>query len=180
MLDKEVAKIPITASSHSACAQPEKAPQRFAGLTQAKAAMRGEAAAVASTPREFPANTKKIRVLVADDHRIMRQGLAVLLASEPDLEVVGEAVNGQVSLEMTRATRPDVVVMDIGMPVMNGIEATRIISSEMPSVRVIGLSMHDEASRAAAMIEAGAVAYLNKAGASEELISVIRFHGRRH
>ncbi len=179
MLNKETAKMLAVGSSQDAGAETARAPQRLAEESQAKAASLKEA--VGPGPRLVPtlAHEKRIRVLLADDHRIMRQGLMALLASEPDLEVVGEAVNGQASLEMARATLPDIVLMDIGMPVMNGIDATRIIASEMPSVRVIGLSMHDEASRAAAMIEAGAVAYLNKAGASEELISVIRFHGNR-
>ncbi len=102
-----------------------------------------------------------------------------LLGCEPDLEVVGEAADGQASVEMTLSIRPDVVVMDVGMPVLNGVEATRIITSEIPGIRVIGLSMYDEASRATAMIDAGAAAYLNKAGPSEELISTIRFLGRK-
>jgi CheY-like chemotaxis protein len=121
-----------------------------------------------------PGQGCKIRILLADDHGIIRQGLALLLGIQPDLEVVGEAANGEAAIELARASRPDVVIMDIGMPVMNGIEATKAIVSQFPEIHVIGLSMYDEARRAAAMLEAGADAYLSKAGPTEELVSTIR------
>jgi two-component system, sensor histidine kinase and response regulator len=118
----------------------------------------------------------KIRVLVADDHRIMREGLCGLLRSLPDIEVVGEAFDGNNAVELTRQLRPNIVIMDVNMPGMNGIMATRHITSEMPDIKVIGLSMHEEADRASAMLKAGAVDYIHKAGPSEDLIASIREH----
>jgi signal transduction histidine kinase/ActR/RegA family two-component response regulator len=121
-----------------------------------------------------PAGEGRIRVLLVDDHRILRMGLASLLRSEADIEVVGEAVDGQMAIEMSRELRPDVVVMDITMPRMNGIDATRRILAEAPSVRVIGMSMHEQDDMANAMRSAGAVAYLTKGCPSDELCQVIR------
>lgn len=118
--------------------------------------------------------TAPVRVLLADDHRIMRQGLMMLLEEEADIEVVAEAADGKQAIEMTRRYKPDVVVMDITMPVLNGIEATRQITAEMPQVRVIGLSMHESADMDHAMREAGAVAYLAKGGQLDSLTAAIR------
>jgi DNA-binding NarL/FixJ family response regulator len=110
---------------------------------------------------------------VADDHEILRSGLVALLEDHPELEVVGAAADGLMALELARATRPDVIVMDITMPRLNGIEATRRITRELPQVRVIGLSMHEREDMATAMREAGAVAYLAKSGPTDELIAAI-------
>jgi CheY-like chemotaxis protein len=118
--------------------------------------------------------TRKLRIVLADDHRIMRQGLIMLLEEEPDLEVVGEAANGREAIELTRQHRPDVVIMDISMPVLNGIEATRQIAVEMPGVRVIGLSMHETADMDQAMRDAGAAGYLAKGGPLDALTAAIR------
>ncbi len=115
-----------------------------------------------------------IRVLIADDHAVMRQGLSSSLSEEPDIVIVGEAADGKTALEKARDLRPDVVLMDLGMPLMNGIEATQKIHSEMPRVRVIGLSMFEEKERANAMFEAGAVAYLSKSCSVHALTSAIR------
>jgi DNA-binding NarL/FixJ family response regulator len=115
-----------------------------------------------------------IRVLIADDHAIMRQGLSGALNQEPDIVIVGEAVNGNKAVECARTLNPDVILMDLGMPEMGGVEATQKIHSEMPKIRVIGLSMFDEMETAPIMIEAGAVAYLNKTCSFEELTSTIR------
>jgi len=115
-----------------------------------------------------------IRVLLADDHRILREGLASLLSEEPDLLVVGQAGDGMEAIELTRHTRPDVVLMDVTMPRLDGIAATRRITAEMSKVAVIGLSMHEEDDMADAMRAAGAVAYLSKGGPSEALIAAIR------
>ena len=112
-----------------------------------------------------------IRILIADDHAVMRQGLSTSLGQEPDIAIVGEAADGKAAVEKTRNLHPDVVLMDLGMPKMGGIEATQIIHSEMPNTRVIGLSMFVEKERANAMFEAGAVAYLSKS-CSVELRSV--------
>jgi DNA-binding NarL/FixJ family response regulator len=127
---------------------------------------------VGATPT--PCTTGKIRVLVVDDHKVVRQGLSRLLAAEPDMEIVGEAADGKVAVELTRQLIPDVVLMDISMPVLNGIEATRVIHAECPAVRVIGLSMFEEAEQALAMQDAGAVAYLTKSGPAEALVIAIR------
>ena len=117
---------------------------------------------------------ERFRVLVADDHVIVRQALSKMLKSEPDMEVVGEASEGQAAIELTRRLRPDVVLMDVSMRGMSGVEATRAIHSEMPDVQVIGLSMYEEAEEGMAMRRAGAVNYVSKAGPSNALIAAIR------
>jgi len=117
---------------------------------------------------------RRIRVLLVDDHVVVRQGLSHLLSEEADIEIVAEASDGQTAVEMIRRLRPDVVTMDINMPGMDGIEATRIIHAEFPDVRVVGLSMFEEEQRAKAMLEAGAVKYLAKSGPSEALVAAIR------
>ena len=125
------------------------------------------------------ARRKRIRVLVADNHPILREGLTGLLAEEPDIDVVGQAGDGQEALELARRTSPQVVLMDITMPVLNGIDATRQIKAEMPQVRVIGLSMHEDQAMISAMYEAGADAYLVKNGPSEALVEAIRGRQRQ-
>ncbi len=115
-----------------------------------------------------------IRVVLADDHRILREGLASLLIEEPDLQVVGQAGDGLEAIELVRSTRPDVVLMDVTMPRLDGIEATRRITAEMPGIAVIGLSMHEEDDMADAMRSAGATAYLSKGGPADTLIAAIR------
>ncbi len=116
----------------------------------------------------------KIRILVVDDHTVVRQGIFALLSSHSDIEIVGEAENGQEAVEKTRQLQPDVILMDINMPVMDGIQATWIIRSEHPYVRIIGLSMHDRQDQADQMIQAGAFAYCTKDGSTDELLSAIR------
>ncbi len=115
-----------------------------------------------------------IRVLIADDHAVMRQGLSTSLSQEPDIVIVGEAVDGEMALEKVRNLHPDVVLMDLGMPKMNGIEATQKIHTEMPRVRVIGLSMYEENEGAKAMFDVGAVAYLSKSCSVDALTTAIR------
>lgn len=116
----------------------------------------------------------KIRVLLVDDHKIVRQGLAGLLSGESDIELVGEASDGVDALDKVREVHPDVVVMDITMPRMNGIEATRHITVEHPGIRVIGLSMHEKDDMEMAIRAAGAETYLSKDGASTALVDAIR------
>lgn len=115
-----------------------------------------------------------IRVLLADDHKILRQGLAGLLREEKDIELIGEACDGLMAVEMARRLHPDVVVMDISMPRLNGIEATRIITAEQPDIHVIGLSMYEMSDVAIAMRDAGAMTYLTKGCPSADLIAAIR------
>jgi len=115
-----------------------------------------------------------IRIVVADDHRIVREGLVMLLESQTDMSVVGQAGDGREAVELTRQLKPDVVLMDLNMPVMNGIEATRIIAREIPDTIVLGLSAYGESGTAESMLSAGAVAYLTKGGEPEELIMAVR------
>jgi DNA-binding NarL/FixJ family response regulator len=86
-------------------------------------------------------SAKRKRILLVDDHLVMRQGLAGLLSMDPDFDIVGEASDGESALKLVRELRPDVVLMDIGMPKMDGIQATRIIHKELPEICIIGLSM---------------------------------------
>jgi PAS domain S-box-containing protein len=116
---------------------------------------------------------KKIRILLADDHRIVRQGFAALIRSDEDVEVVGEAADGAEVIELARLLLPDVVVMDVSMPKMNGIDATRWLMANLPRVRVIGLSMQEDEPVALAMREAGAVAFVTKDGPSAALMAAI-------
>lgn len=134
-------------------------------------------AALPQTPDEILDLTGgKIRVLLVDDHQILRQGLASMLMEEPDVALVGEAANGQEATDLARRTRPHVVLMDVTMPVLDGVEATRRIMAELPETRVIGLSMHDESDLAEAMHNAGAVAYLSKGAPFDVLMDAIQNH----
>jgi PAS domain S-box-containing protein len=141
-------------------------------------AERGLSAAAINPPQELSPRSKQddssIRVLLADDHKIVRDGLSSLLAEQPGIEVVGQAEDGLRALELVRLLCPDVVVMDVSMPHMDGLEATRRIKAESRQVKVIGLSMHTESDMERTMREAGAVAYLEKSGPAEKLISAIR------
>ncbi len=120
------------------------------------------------------ASDGRIRVILADDHHLIRQGLAGLLRAEADIDVIGEAENGAQAITMTRSLQPDIVVMDVSMPVMNGIDATTEIHRDMPAVKVIGLSMHEDGELSSAMRQAGAIAYVTKGGSSESLVEAIR------
>ncbi|MBW3541355.1 MAG: response regulator [Planctomycetes bacterium] len=115
-----------------------------------------------------------IHVLLVDDHAILRKGLKGLLEDQPDIEVVGEAADGGEAVALARTLAPDVVIMDINMPVMNGIEATRAIKREQPGLRIIGLSLHEDAEVIGSLIEAGASAYVTKGGPPDDLIYAIR------
>jgi PAS domain S-box-containing protein len=117
---------------------------------------------------------RKIRVLLADDHAIVRQGVANLLGNEPDIEIVGEAADGQQAVELAAKLIPDVILMDMSMPKLNGVEATRAIINDYPHIRIIGLSMFEENDRAQALLDAGASSFMTKSGPSTELINAIR------
>lgn len=110
-----------------------------------------------------------IRLLLVDDHELMRQGLRAILESEPGVEVVGEAANGREAVTLARTLLPDVVVMDVAMKEMNGIEATRQIRAARRDVKVIALLSHSDSRYVTAILEAGACAYVLKANAYDEL-----------
>nr|HID59598.1 response regulator transcription factor [Desulfobacterales bacterium] len=116
----------------------------------------------------------KIRILLADDHKIMREGLRSLLEKESDLEVVAEAENGRRAVQLTLKFKPHIVIMDISMPDLNGIEATRQIIGELPDVKIICLSMHSDRRFVAGILKAGASGYLLKDCAFEELVYAVR------
>ena len=114
-----------------------------------------------------------ISVIIVDDHKIMRDGLKNLLKNEKNIDVVGEAENGREAVKITSEIRPDIVVMDIGMPVMNGIEATRQIVKDFPETKVVALSMHYDKQYVSGMLSSGAKGYLLKDCAGEELAKAI-------
>ena len=114
-----------------------------------------------------------IRVLIADDHKIMLAGLRSLLEKQTDFEVIGEADNGRKAVQMAQEKKPDVVVMDVSMPDLNGIEATKQIIESLPETRVIALSMHSDKRFVMGMLRAGASGYLLKDCASQELANAI-------
>jgi PAS domain S-box-containing protein len=124
-------------------------------------------------PQPQPGRESGLRVLLADDHPVVRKGLADMLREQPGVGMVVEARDGQEAVEMALQAQPDVVVMDITMPRLNGIEATRQIKAAVPHVRVIGLSMHEDVAMAQAMCRAGAEAYLRKDTDSEVLLAAI-------
>jgi CheY-like chemotaxis protein/two-component sensor histidine kinase len=127
-----------------------------------------------------PPERARIRVLLVDDHEVMRQGLATLLDDLEDIEVVGHAGDGREAIECAERLRPDVVIMDLAMPVMDGVMATQELKSRMPDVQIIGLSMFDEEEMGRRMLAAGAEAFLSKTGPSEQLIAAIRRRGAKH
>ncbi len=116
----------------------------------------------------------KIRVLVADDHTIVRDGICALLEVTEDIEVVGRASNGMEALSLVEEKQPDVILMDIAMPVMNGLEATRHISKEFPRTKVLVLTQHEDKEYVFPVIEAGACGFISKVAASYELPLAIR------
>ena len=116
----------------------------------------------------------KIRILLADDHTIMRMGLATLIGSENDMTVVGEAENGKIAVELVRSLKPDVVIMDLMMPILSGAEATKIICSENPLTRVVVLTTFGQSADMAEAVLNGASATLLKDTDTRELIEVIR------
>jgi DNA-binding NarL/FixJ family response regulator len=115
-----------------------------------------------------------IKVMIADDHQIVREGLRAMLEKEYDIEVVGEAVDGRMTERLARELVPDVIIMDVAMPDLNGIEATRQIVAELPGVKIIALSMHDDRRFVLNMFKAGAVGYMLKDCAFKDLAKAIR------
>jgi DNA-binding NarL/FixJ family response regulator len=117
---------------------------------------------------------KRIRILLADDHAVVRQGFKMILAAQPDMEIVGEAANGREAVELAEQLRPDVVVMDVSMPELNGIEATRRLASLVPRARVVALSMHKDSVYVREILRAGARGYLLKDSGAADLVAAIR------
>lgn len=115
-----------------------------------------------------------IRVVIADDHHLFRQGLRNLLGKEPDINVVGEASDGQEAIDTVSRSRPDVVVMDVNMPGTNGIEATARIRKSFPAVQVVMLSMHSDPALIGQTLDNGAKGYVLKKSVSMDLVSAIR------
>lgn len=114
------------------------------------------------------------RVLLVDDHKILREGLRTLLEQEDDIQIIGEADNGRTSVKLANELAPDVVIMDLAMPDLNGIDATRRITESEPKVRVLALSMHSDGRYVRGMLRAGARGYILKDCAAEELTRAIR------
>jgi DNA-binding NarL/FixJ family response regulator len=122
----------------------------------------------------FGTNMQKITILLADDHNIIRHGIRALLTLEADFEIVGEAVTGREAIALTEQLAPNVVVMDLSMPLLNGMEAARQISLNCPETKVIVLSAHDDKEHVGQAMVAGAAGYLLKLTAAQELIEAIR------
>jgi DNA-binding NarL/FixJ family response regulator len=116
----------------------------------------------------------KVQILLADDHKIMREGLKALLAKNSSVEVIAEAQNGIETLSMARQKKPDVIVMDIAMPDINGIEVTRQLKSELADIKIIALSMHSDRRFVTEILKAGASAYVLKQAAFEDLEKAIK------
>jgi len=116
----------------------------------------------------------KIRILLADDHTILRKGVRMLIGSQPDMEVVGEARTGREAIDEARRLHPDLIIMDISMPELNGIESTRQICSEFPHTQVLALSMHKDSVYVREILRAGATGYLLKDSNDDDLLRAIR------
>jgi DNA-binding NarL/FixJ family response regulator len=117
---------------------------------------------------------KRIRILLADDHAVVRQGFKMILDAQPDMEIVGEAANGREVLALAEEVRPDVVVMDVAMPELNGIEATRRLAASMPHARVLALSMHKDSVYVREILRAGARGYVLKESGAGDLVKAVR------
>ena len=118
--------------------------------------------------------SQKIRILLADDHAVVRQGFKAILGAQPDMEIVGEAGNGREAVELAEKLRPDVAVMDVAMPELNGIEATRRIGEATPRTRVLALSMHKDSVYVREILRAGARGYLLKDQIDSDLLAAVR------
>jgi DNA-binding NarL/FixJ family response regulator len=113
------------------------------------------------------------KIVVVDEHKILREGLSTLIAKQPDMEIIGEATDGREALQLVEKLTPDLILMDVTMPNLNGIEATRKIKSKNPDIEIIALSLHSDRRYVLGMIDAGASGYLLKECAFEELVRAI-------
>jgi PAS domain S-box-containing protein len=134
-------------------------------------AVAAESADTRASPGVTPRN---IRVLVADDHKLFREGLISLLNQEPYLNIVAEAGDGQEAVDLARRLRPDIMIVDVTMPKLNGVQVTSMVSKELPGIKIIGLSMHEQDDMAQAMYNAGAMAYCAKSAPIESLVNILR------
>jgi len=139
----------------------------------------GPAERVTIAPTTTPTQDGAVRLLVVDDHAVVREGFARLLGLEPDFEIIGEAGDGRQAVERAEALEPDAILMDVDMPTMNGIEATRRIKGRHPGVVIVGLSLHEDQGVVRAMREAGADAYVSKQAAGKDVIEAVRRACRR-
>jgi DNA-binding NarL/FixJ family response regulator len=117
--------------------------------------------------------TRPMRIIITDDHALVRDGLRSMLDDEPGLEVVGDAANGQEALELCRSLRPDLVLMDLRMPEMDGLEATRLIKQELPSISILMVTMHENPDYLLEALSAGAAGYVLKAASGDRLVNAI-------
>jgi len=117
---------------------------------------------------------KKVPILLADDHKIVREGLKLLINSQPDLQVVGEAGTGKEALQKARELKPALVVMDLSMPELNGLQATELLRAQQPEVKIVALTVHEDPSYLRQLCSAGAAGYVLKRSAGDELIKAIR------
>ena len=117
---------------------------------------------------------KKTRILIADDHDVVRSGLRMLLQSSPDYTIVGEAANGEDAVKMANKLKPDIAILDVSMPKMNGIEATKLISERLPKTRVVILTVHEDEEYVYQILKAGASGYVLKNAGKKEIFNAIR------
>jgi DNA-binding NarL/FixJ family response regulator len=117
---------------------------------------------------------KKLRILIADDHEVVRRGLHALLGSQVEWEVVGEAVDGRDAVEQVNQLKPEVVIMDITMPSMSGLEATRLVMETAPETKVLIFTMHDSEQMMQTALEVGAKGYVLKSNAGTDLIAAVK------
>ncbi len=120
----------------------------------------------------------KLRILLADDHKLLRDGLRLLIDSQAEMRVVGEAANGREALEQARRLKPDIVVMDLSMPQLNGLQATACLKQELPGLKVIALTAHEDESYLSQLCKAGADGYVLKRSAGEDLIQALTTVGK--
>lgn len=131
-------------------------------------------------PAPKPSEPGRIRVLLVEDHTVVRQAMAERLSKEKDIEVISLAASeGHIALEVARRHKPDIILMDLNMPGMDGFEATRRVKAEMPDVNVIGLSIDTDPETSKKMIEAGASAHMSKTDTLDELLKAIRHFAKK-